>query len=74
MSLIASTTKRSAGGGRKDNSLTATAEVRLLPREEAAVSSSLSASSRPDRWTEGLVNNERLKQLFPFLDEDEGYF
>jgi len=26
-----------------------------------------------DRWKEGLVNHEKLKKIFPFLNEDEGY-
>jgi len=27
-----------------------------------------------DRWNIGLANQERLRKLFPFLTEDEGYF
>ncbi|MHB8567118.1 MAG: hypothetical protein ACYC7D_06460 [Nitrososphaerales archaeon] len=26
------------------------------------------------RWDDGLANQERLKQILPFLREDEGYF
>lgn len=34
----------------------------------------ISFEEKEKRWDAGLVNHERLKQILPFLREDEGYF
>ncbi len=37
-------------------------------------SKTLTHEELDDRWNVGLANQERLRKLFPFLTEDEGYF
>jgi len=35
---------------------------------------SLTRDELDERWNDGLANQERLRSIFPFLAEDEGYF
>jgi len=35
---------------------------------------SLRSKELNERWNEGLANQERLKMIFPFLVEEEGYY
>jgi len=35
---------------------------------------SLTREELDERWNDGLANQERLRSMFPFLKEDEGYF
>jgi len=43
-------------------------------KSSARTTTMVSFEERARRWYAGLANQERLKQIFPFLDEDEGYF
>jgi hypothetical protein len=50
----------------------------IMTEKQASATSrghkSLTREELDERWNDGLANQERLRRIFPFLAEDEGYF